>query len=75
VADMKAVGQQTAAGNAQSNAPIPQLRHDPFAGGSIHVNNTAPIAPATGPCAADGKPLPPVDPEQLHREDRGLFRP
>jgi hypothetical protein len=67
----QAVGSRTAAGFAQSNAPIPQLRHDPFAGGSIHVNDTAPIAPTTGPCAADERP----DMAQVHLEiDRDKTR-
>lgn len=60
----QAVGSRTAAGFAQSNAPIPQLRHDPFAGGSIHVNDTAPIAPATGPCAT-------MNPRSKERKSRG----
>jgi hypothetical protein len=72
MADTKSIGQATAEGFARTqNQPIPQLRHDPFAGGSIHVNDTAPIAPATGPCAVDERP----DMAQVHLEiDRDKAR-
>jgi len=53
MADTKATGQQTAAGFAQSNAPITSNNHQPFPNvatkGQIPIVNTAAIAPTTGP--------------------------
>jgi hypothetical protein len=75
VADMKAVGQQTAAGNAKSNVPIPSNTHQPFPSstvpGGIPTLDTAKFAPTTGPCAADERP----DMAQVHLEiDRDKTR-
>ncbi|MGO9326179.1 MAG: hypothetical protein ACLP07_16615 [Terracidiphilus sp.] len=72
MATMKETGQQAAAGFARSNAPIPQSNPIPGGMGQIPTVDTAKIAPTSGP-AGDGQPLPPVDPDKLHREDHGLF--
>jgi hypothetical protein len=75
---MKSTGTETQAGFQKSNAPIPSNTHQPFpsspAPGGIPSLDTAKIAPTSGP-AGDGEPLPPIDPDKLHREDRGLFYP
>ena len=50
MADTKSIGQATAEGFARTqNQPIPQLRHDPFAGGSVPVID----AETTWPVRAD----------------------
>jgi hypothetical protein len=51
--DMKTAGQQTAAGFAKSNDPIPRSSYSPFPAtatkGQIPTLDTAKIAPTPGP--------------------------
>jgi len=64
MATMKETGQQTAAGYAKSNAPIPSNTHQPFPSspvpGGIPSLDSAKIAPTSGP-AGDAGPAAPVD--------------
>ena len=59
MATMKETGQQTAAGFAKSNEPIPSNTHQPFPSspvpGGIPSLDSAKIAPTSGP-AGDGEP-------------------
>ena len=58
-------GRTARQGFQQSNRPVPELHHDPFAGSSVPMIDAAKVAPTTGPASADNLPMPTVNGEPI----------